>query len=164
MGRVNTDRAVDGPLDDDPMPVFTIKGQDRLALETIEAYWVLCKRLGLHQQADEVSKALDEMRAWQNRNPGRMKLPDHEHRPAGETALGYPILSGSGSWFVYPVDRQPDPHRAIAAHPLDPPLNTAYLGIWLDPASGAAVHLWTDDWTPEQMAAAGWRKATPDAV
>lgn len=69
------------PLQEDPMPVFTIKAQDLLADDTIRAYFDLCVAAGLRSQADEVLAARTEIREWQTRNRDRMKLPDHHHRP-----------------------------------------------------------------------------------
>lgn len=66
----------------DPMPQFTIKAKDGLALAAIRAYRELCVRVGLTEQAVEVGKALDEMRAWRDRNPFAVKMPDHAHVPA----------------------------------------------------------------------------------
>lgn len=73
----------------DPMPVFTIKAKDRLALEAIRAYRRLCVEHGLTAQAREVGQAMHEMRSWQERNPDRLQLPDHAHIPVnanGEAA------------------------------------------------------------------------------
>lgn len=67
---------------DDPMPVFVLKGKDRLALGAISQYSLLCLKAGLIDQAAEVDKAYAEIRAWQGRHPELMKLPDHEHVPA----------------------------------------------------------------------------------
>lgn len=69
----------------DPMPVFTIKAKDLLAVEAIEAYAELCRENGLHWQAEEVDKAINEIRAWQRRHAGEMKLPDHQHVHATRT-------------------------------------------------------------------------------
>lgn len=66
---------------DDPMPVFTLKAKDKLALDVIRAYQVACDDEGLDAQADEVGKAIAEFEAWQGRNPGRLQLPDHSHVP-----------------------------------------------------------------------------------
>jgi hypothetical protein len=68
--------------DPDPMPVFVIKGKDKLALEAIRAYRRLCEHYGLRTQAREVGKAHREMREWQQRNRAAMQLPDHPHVPA----------------------------------------------------------------------------------
>ncbi len=65
----------------DPMPVFTIKGKDRLALDAIKAYRALCEANGLTDQAREVGKAHREMRLWQARNAAAMQLPNHPHVP-----------------------------------------------------------------------------------
>jgi hypothetical protein len=66
----------------DPMPVFTIKAKDLLAIEAIGAYAELCRENGLEWQAAEVDKAIAEMGAWQRRNWSQMNLPQHAHVPA----------------------------------------------------------------------------------
>lgn len=72
--------------DQDPMPVFTIKGKDMLALSTIKAYREACASYGLHDQAAEVDKAIAEMAAWQRRNVSALKWPDHEHVDASASS------------------------------------------------------------------------------
>ena len=67
--------------DGDPMPVFTIKAQDRLAVSTVHAYQKLCMAYGLREQATEVGKALAEFLDWRRRHPDLVKLPDHVHVP-----------------------------------------------------------------------------------
>lgn len=67
---------------DNQMPVFVIKGKDRLALDTIRAYQALCTDHGLTEQAREVGKAYREVLDWQRWNPGALQLPDHPHVPA----------------------------------------------------------------------------------
>lgn len=64
-----------------PMPTFTIKAQDALAVPTLRAYYNECLEHGLHDQADEVAIAIEEMRAWQRDHVGATKLPDHPHVP-----------------------------------------------------------------------------------
>jgi hypothetical protein len=76
----------DDPGTADPMPVFTIKAKDKLALRAVDAYRILCERLGLNEQAREVERAYAEMAEWRQRNPGEIKLPDHKHVPAQPTA------------------------------------------------------------------------------
>lgn len=68
--------------DPDPMPVFVLKAQDRLALNAIIDYYHHCIYDGLNDQAGEVAKAYNEFEAWRERNPERMKWPDHPHQPA----------------------------------------------------------------------------------
>jgi hypothetical protein len=68
---------------EDPEPVFTIRGQDRFAVRAVGAYYDLCCEAGLMAQAGEVHRALEELRAWQDRHPERIKMPDHAHVPAG---------------------------------------------------------------------------------
>lgn len=64
-----------------PMPVFVIKGKDRLSVATIEAYRDLCNEHGLHDQAAQVDRAIGEFRTWQEANPDHVKDPDHPHVP-----------------------------------------------------------------------------------
>lgn len=64
------------------MPVFVIKGKDRLAPQAVNAYHALCRHFGLHDQAEQVLRARDEIDAWQERHPDLVKLPDHPHVPA----------------------------------------------------------------------------------
>lgn len=70
---------------DDPMPVFVIKGKDKLALAAIRAYRALCEEHGLTEQAQEVGKAHREMRGWQRRNAASMQIPNHPHVPVTST-------------------------------------------------------------------------------
>lgn len=65
----------------DPMPVFTIKAKDRLALDTIHHCYWLCEKAGLTEQAAEVRKAIDEMVGWRVRNHDAVQMPDHLHVP-----------------------------------------------------------------------------------
>jgi hypothetical protein len=69
----------------DPMPVFTIKAKDRFSRSTVMYYHALCLRAGLVEQAAEVALALDEIRAWQDRNRHAVKDPDHKHVPVEPT-------------------------------------------------------------------------------
>jgi hypothetical protein len=68
--------------DDDPMPVFTLKAKDELAVGIVAAYQTACRARGLHRQADEVQKAIEELVDWRARHTDLVKLPDHEHVPA----------------------------------------------------------------------------------
>lgn len=72
----------------DPMPVFSLLAQDRLALQAMNAYHSACIEHGLIDQAEQVRKAMHEFHGWRQRNPARMKLPDHEHVPARQVAPG----------------------------------------------------------------------------
>lgn len=65
----------------DPMPVFTLKGKDRLTLSTIQAYQAACESAGLAEQARQVGEAFDEIAGWQSRNRGLLHYPDHTHVP-----------------------------------------------------------------------------------
>lgn len=70
------------PAEEDPMPVFVIKGKDRLAPDAVNAYYALCLAQGLSGQAAEVADAAREIRDWQARRPDLVKTPDHPHVPA----------------------------------------------------------------------------------
>jgi len=70
----------------DPMPVFVIKAKDVLAVAAVEAYRILCRHSWNFAQAAQVQLALDEIQAWQDRNPDLVKAPDHRHVPAATTA------------------------------------------------------------------------------
>ena len=70
-----------GPVEGDPMPVFVLKGTDQLTPETIAFYRRRCNVHGLVEQAAEVTRALDEMEAWQDRNRDLVHMPDHPHVP-----------------------------------------------------------------------------------
>jgi hypothetical protein len=67
--------------DQDPMPVFVLKAKDALTSTVVAAYRQECIRHDLHGQADQVWLALEEILAWQRRNPGLVALPDHKHVP-----------------------------------------------------------------------------------
>lgn len=79
----------------DPMPVFTIKGKDLLAVAAIRYYHDLCATHGLHEQAAEVQKAITEIVAWQKRNPDAVKTPDHAHVPV---AAAEDAERGTSAW------------------------------------------------------------------
>lgn len=66
----------------DPMPVFTIKAKDALAVPVLRAYHKECLDHGLDRQAAQVGKAIAEIIVWQRRNSDVTKLPDHDHVPA----------------------------------------------------------------------------------
>ena len=74
--------AVAKPQESDPMPVFVIKGKDKLAPRAVDAYAQLCDTLGLDEQRRPVDLGAEEIRGWQQRHPGLVKLPDHPHVPA----------------------------------------------------------------------------------
>ena len=65
----------------DPMPKFTIKAKDNIALEAIRYYAQVCKWMGLFDQAKEVHEAIKEIEAWRERNPDHCKNPNHFHKP-----------------------------------------------------------------------------------
>lgn len=68
------------------MPVFVIKAKDNLAFHAIDYYALLCRKAGLANQAAEVEKALEEMRAWRIAHPDQINDPDHRHVPVEEMA------------------------------------------------------------------------------
>lgn len=70
----------------DPMPVFVLKGKDALAPGVVDYYRRECHRHGLIDQAKQVGLAFEEMAAWQRDNPERVKLPAHNHVPVGQDA------------------------------------------------------------------------------
>lgn len=70
-----------GKTETDPMPIFSIKAQDLLALVAIYAYERACHREGLVDQAKQVALAYEEIEEWQARNPDKLKFPDHKHVP-----------------------------------------------------------------------------------
>jgi hypothetical protein len=78
----------DSVSDNDPMPVFPLQAEDRLAATAIEAYRVACRDAGLNDQAFEVGAALAEFLRWEARHPERMKLPDHKHVPVPPVVVG----------------------------------------------------------------------------
>jgi hypothetical protein len=77
-----------GQSETSPMPVFVIKARDALAIPTLCAYQRECVDHGLVEQADEVAKAITEVRNWQRANIDLTKLPDHLHRTAGQSGSG----------------------------------------------------------------------------
>src|SRR5678809_53231 len=50
-------------------PQFVIKATDKFALYIISAYRRFCMAHGMHEQAAEVAKAIDEIALWQKENP-----------------------------------------------------------------------------------------------
>ncbi len=76
--------SIHGPDTDDPMPVFVLKAQDRLAIKAVNAYQDACETAGRLDQARQVMRAADEIVAWQERHQDLVKFPDHEHVPVGE--------------------------------------------------------------------------------
>jgi len=67
------------------MPVFAIKGKDKLAPDAIAAYAQLCLEAGLTEQWAEVEAAHSEVVVWQDRHPDLVKTPDHKHVPATQS-------------------------------------------------------------------------------
>lgn len=94
------------PAEEDPMPVFVIKGQDRLAADAVSAYYTLCLAQGLTDQAGQVADAVREIRDWQDRHPDLVKAPDHEHVP----------VNGQ-NWQRETSGDIPDPGHEQAAQP-----------------------------------------------
>lgn len=66
----------------DPMPVFAIKGKDRLANEIVWRYRDACEFHGLYDQAEQVRLAHAEILGWQARHRDDVHFPDHRHVPA----------------------------------------------------------------------------------
>lgn len=85
-----------GPVGDDPMPVFVIKGKDRLAPDAVHGYFTLCLSNGLPAQAAEVADAEREICGWQDRHPELVKTPDHEHVPVTSTPDGLRRIEHDG--------------------------------------------------------------------
>lgn len=77
------------------VPVFVLKGTDLIAPQAVEHYHEMCHSYGLFAQQEEVGKALEEMRDWQDRNRDRVKLPDHKHAPHASVETHSPGLSSS---------------------------------------------------------------------
>ncbi|HZN73094.1 MAG TPA: hypothetical protein VFC00_15610 [Micromonosporaceae bacterium] len=67
--------------DRDPMPVFTLKAQDVFTPVVVMRYHELCVDAGLYKHGIEVSRAYDEIMAWRERNPDKVKVPYHKHVP-----------------------------------------------------------------------------------
>lgn len=72
-----------GPVAADPMPVFVIKAKDKLAPDAIGGYVALCEAVGLVDQTRQARHALSEVKSWQDRNAGHVKMPYHQHVPVG---------------------------------------------------------------------------------
>jgi hypothetical protein len=66
---------------EDPMPTFTFKAQDKYAAGAILYYMRRLDEDMLYAQTREVNRALTEFEGWQERNPDKMKAPDHFHVP-----------------------------------------------------------------------------------
>lgn len=66
------------------MPSFTFLAKDLFIVPVIEHYWELLINEGQLAQADEVEKAIDEIKEWQYNNQDKLKFPDHKHVPVGE--------------------------------------------------------------------------------
>lgn len=118
-----------GPVGDaqpDPMPLFTIKAKDKLAVLAVEHYAQLCREHGLSEQAVEVDRAADELIDWRERNPGQVKLPDHPHVPAAQP------------------DAAPHPDGA----------NAEGVDVYRELATRAIAHLGPDsEWAVDELAA-----------
>jgi hypothetical protein len=65
------------------MPVFVIKAKDKLAAYALSEYKRACLEHGLEEQAYQVGLAEVEIYQWQAEHPHLMKMPDHQHVPAG---------------------------------------------------------------------------------
>jgi len=62
-------------------PRFVVEASDKFAVETILYYLNVCGRHGLTDQAGQVARAIDEIRAWQRAHPDDVHFPDHPHQP-----------------------------------------------------------------------------------
>ena len=56
----------------DPMPVFVIKADSKLALQVANDYADVCEHHGLEDARVQAIRAFDEFSAWQERNPAGM--------------------------------------------------------------------------------------------
>lgn len=68
-------RAMDIPVGDEPF--FIIRAQDKFAQSVVRQYAIMLDRNGIND--DKVKSAhrkADEIAAWQEKNPARVKLPD----------------------------------------------------------------------------------------
>lgn len=63
------------PWEDDE-PLFLIRGQDKLALDTLFAYACLARAHHCTSVAIAVEHQIKTTREWQRQHPERMKLPD----------------------------------------------------------------------------------------
>jgi hypothetical protein len=59
----------------DGEPTFTIRAQDKLAVEAVSMYLNAAKESGAHNLG-RVKDVLDKIIMWQARNEKRVKLPD----------------------------------------------------------------------------------------
>jgi len=59
-------------------PYFFIRGQDKLSVESVQAYAGLLLKEGLIAQYAEVYEIVKAMERWQRVNPDKVKLPDSE--------------------------------------------------------------------------------------
>lgn len=105
-------------------PRFVIRGKDKFAPATVLFHRGKCVEHGLAEQAAQERLAVDEIVAWQVRNPDLVQYPDHTHVPAGSpvddggppaTGVGHPTQDvdrpGPG-----PVDN-PGPSVGEVGHP-----------------------------------------------
>lgn len=136
--------------DPDPMPVFVLKGKDRLALDTIHHYKWLCREAGLLDQADEVEKAVDEMVAWRVRNFDRVQFPDHPHVPVAAAAprpvmATIEVRNGAGA-AVYRINTAPGETVRPGGVAIELARQHGPLTVWYRPAPDAA-YLWIAEFT-----------------
>lgn len=59
----------------DGEPVFLIRAQDKLALETLSNYF-LKARESKAANIGRVARIVEDMKKWQEENPGKVRLPD----------------------------------------------------------------------------------------
>lgn len=65
-------------MDEDPdMPVFTLLGKDRLAVETVQFWMKRAREEGVNEvKLSKVQEHLDALVAFRESRPERMQLPD----------------------------------------------------------------------------------------
>jgi len=58
-------------------PIFILTAKDKLAMETLDEYLMLCASNNCtSQHTDDVKNRMDEFEEWQNNNQDKVKLPD----------------------------------------------------------------------------------------
>ena len=60
-------------------PQFHMRAKDNCTLPAVKQYLQECLKRGLHDQAQEVVTAVDEIQQWRDENPDKCKDPDHKH-------------------------------------------------------------------------------------
>jgi hypothetical protein len=57
-------------------PWFALRAKDRYSIRGVEAYAKLCEDMGLVDHAAGVRQAIKQMKAWQEVNQDKLKIPD----------------------------------------------------------------------------------------